>query len=109
MSLKWPFGPTVHLEEEINVAQSLSFRGIQGQDQALSFRGKQGHVQALSYRGRQEVVTGPLPKGLARRSPSRTLLDQKVCNRAKEQGIPMAHYRPSYSGTVAKIMSLGGF
>merc|ERR1711951_150741 len=28
---------------------------------------------------------------------------------AEEQEVPMAHYRPSYSGTVAKIMSLGGF
>ena len=28
---------------------------------------------------------------------------------AKEQEVPKAHIRPSYSGTVAKIMSQGGF
>ena len=44
------FYPT---EEESNVAQSLSYRGKQGQDQALSYRGKQGEEQTLSYRGRQ--------------------------------------------------------
>ena len=96
-------------EEESETAQSLSYLGKQGQDQALSYRGKQGHDQALSYRGRQEEVIGPLPKGLARRSPSRTLLDQKMCNMAEEQEVPKAHNRPSYSGTVAKIMSQGGF
>ena len=46
-------------EEDVNCAQSLSYRGIQGQDQALSYHGIQGHDQALSYRGRQGQVTRP--------------------------------------------------
>ena len=50
-----------------------------------------------------------MPKGLAGRSPSRTLPDQKTSNMAEEQEVPKAHMRPSSSGTVAKIMSQGGF
>ena len=71
--------------------------------QSLSYRGKQGEDQALSYRGRQGEVTGPLPKGLAGRSPSRTLPDEKH-NVAEEQEVPGAHLRPTYSGTVNQIM-----
>ena len=52
-------------EEESETAQSLSYRGKQGED------------LALSYHGRQAEVIGPLPKGLAGRSPSRTLPDEK--------------------------------
>ena len=84
-------------EEESETAQSLSYRGKQGEDLALSYHGRQGEV------------IGPLPKGLAGRSPSRTLPDQKTSNMAEEQKVPKAHMRPSYSGTVAKIMSQGGF
>ena len=87
-----------------------SFRSPEGdrQDQTLSYRGKQGEEQALSYRGRKGEVSGPLPKGLAGRSPSRTLPDEKH-NVAEEQEVPGAHLRPTYSGTVTQIMSRGGF
>merc|ERR1711867_100832 len=63
------------LEEEINTTQTLSFRGIQGEEQTLTFRGKQGDDK------------GSCPTGLAGRSPSRTLPDKET--NTENEGLDM--------------------
>ena len=84
--------------------QSLSCRGIQGQEdpapvsshQSLSFRGTQGEAgaptpgplfQSLSFRGTQELQSSPLPKGRAGRSPSETLLTGRTYLQATQDGL----------------------
>ena len=89
-------------------AKSLSFRGIQGQEdlspvrshQSFTFRGTQGGEgdstnsplrQSLSLGGTEQLQSSLFPKGRARRSPSETLLAGLTNQQATKDGLTNSH------------------
>ena len=89
-------------------AKSLSFRGIQGQEdlspacshQSFTFRGTQGEEgdltnsplrQSLSLGGTEQLQSSLFPKGRARRSPSETLLAGLTNQQATKDGLTNSH------------------